>query len=441
MKKNIFLICLIFNCCTSPKEELLITSASKIQAFKPNTSIEAIWERVRGSELGFVYFSIEEDSLWFDSYVTSSDISGNFYKEIYLQDHPSNPEFAVRFLIDQSFLSNDYPMGRKLTILLNGLGAGVQNGVVSLGAFEGNSIGNLSFFLKENHIKRTDSTYNILPKTLALSEVDSTNIGQWVRLPNVQLSKAELGRTFAGEAFDSFDGERNLVSCDTYSSLWLSCSTFSDFKSIILPNGTGSVQGVLTRDFFDSKFILKINNPTNIEFQDSRCDPFFEENFESNPLGLFQKAGWTNHTQDGSVFWEVYEDENSLGQSIAIGSYRSGDKVSISWIISPKIDLTPLNNPMVAFRTSVSFADESTLETLVSSDWDGQKESIESATWLPLLATLATKEDDARIFVDSGNLNLNFYGKQLYFAFKYVGSGKTAQDGTFELDDFRIFEP
>ena len=96
---------------------------------------------------------------------------------------------------------------------------------------------------------------------------------------------------------------------------------------------------------------------------------------------------------------------------------------------------------MVAFRTSVSFADESTLEALVSSDWDGQKESIESATWLPLLATLATKEDDARIFVDSGNLNLNFYGKQLYFAFKYVGSGKTAQDGTFELDDFRIFEP
>ena len=120
-------------------------------------------------------------------------------------------------------------------------------------------------------------------------------------------------------------------------------------------------------------------------------------------------------------------------------SYRSVDKVSVSQIISPKIDLTPLNNPMAAFRTSVSFADQSTLEALVSGNWDEQKESIESATWLPLLATLATKEDDARIFVDSGNLN--FYGKQLYFAFKYVGNAKTAQDGTFELDDFRIFEP
>jgi len=80
------------------------------------------------------------------------------------------------------------------------------------------------------------------------------------------------------------------------------------------------------------------------------------------------------------------------------------------------------------------------LEALVSSDWDGQIQTIKSATWLPLLARIATKDDDAQIFVDSGDLNLNFYGNALYLAFKYVGSGKTAQDGTFELDDFRTFE-
>ena len=80
------------------------------------------------------------------------------------------------------------------------------------------------------------------------------------------------------------------------------------------------------------------------------------------------------------------------------------------------------------------------MEALVSSDWDGQIQTTKSATWLPLLARIATKDDDAQIFVDSGDLNLNFYRNTLYFAFKYVGSGKTAQDGTFELEDFRIFE-
>ena len=53
------------------------------------------------------------------------------------------------------------------------------------------------------------------PKVLALSGIDSTDLGQWVRLPDFQLLRAELDRTFSGEAFDSFDGERNLVSCDT----------------------------------------------------------------------------------------------------------------------------------------------------------------------------------------------------------------------------------
>ena len=77
---------------------------------------------------------------------------------------------------------------------------------------------------------------------------------------------------------------------------------------------------------------------------------------------------------------------------------------------------------------------------MVSSDWDRQAETIKSAIWLPVLARIATKDDDAQIFVDSGELNLNFYENNLYFAFKYLGSGKTAQDGTFILDDFRTFE-
>jgi len=64
-----------------------------------------------------------------------------------------------------------------------------------------------------------DSTYTLYPKVLALSGIDLIDIGQWVRLLNVQLSRVELGSTFAGEGFDSFDGERNLVSCDTYTSL------------------------------------------------------------------------------------------------------------------------------------------------------------------------------------------------------------------------------
>ena len=56
------------------------------------------------------------------------------------------------------------------------------------------------------------------------------------------------------------------------------------------------------------------------------------------------------------------------------------------------------------------------------------------------LNTLTPKMLRFKLFSQPGNLNLNFYGRQLFFAFKYTGSGKSTQDGTFELDDFRIFD-
>ena len=77
---------------------------------------------------------------------------------------------------------------------------------------------------------------------------------------------------------------------------------------------------------------------------------------------------------------------------------------------------------------------------MVRSYWDGQIQTIKSATWLPLLARIANEDNDTQIFLDSGDLNLNFYGNALCFPFKYMGSGKTAQDGTYELDDFRTFK-
>ena len=80
---------------------------------------------------------------------------------------------------------------------------------------------------------------------------------------------------------------------------------------------------------------------------------------------------WINFNQVGTQFWEVYEDENSLGQSIALGSYRSGDKETISWLITPELEVYFLANPYLAFRTSTSFADSSNLYVFFATDWAG----------------------------------------------------------------------
>ena len=252
--------------------------------------------------------------------------------------------------------------------------------------------------------------------------------------------KSEQGKTFAGETFDTFDGERWLVDCESFHSVILSSSTFSKFKSVITDGLSGSVNGIHTRDYYNEKDILKINHLRDFDFQNPRCDPFFEESFETRTMGKFEVSNWLNWIEKGTVYWEVYEDQNSLGQSLRIGSYRSRDSKSICWLITPSINLSSLSRPFLNFKTSTAFADNSKLEILYSTDFNGSLSQIKKSTWTEIEARIASDDDNDLIWIDSGAIVLDSHQESIHFAFRYTGSGKTAQDGTFELDDIRIFD-
>ena len=66
-------------------------------------------------------------SLVLKGYVVSSDASGNFYKEFYLQDDPSNPTSAIRLLVDITDSYNMYNIGREVYVDLKGLYIGEYN--------------------------------------------------------------------------------------------------------------------------------------------------------------------------------------------------------------------------------------------------------------------------------------------------------------------------
>ena len=438
MKTRIFLVMIVIISCEIEQE--VIDPTHELLALPlPTTSLQAVRERVLQSERGYVKFSQEEDSLWVTAFVTSSDEGGNFYKELFVQDHLFQPEAALKIRMDRTSLVDYYPPGSRLLILLNGLGAGMDSNQLTLGNYQGNSIATIPAARLKEHFFRADGLHTVEPKVIDLETLDAFDLGQWVQLEQVQFAKAEAGKTFSGEAFDEFDGERRLVQCKDQRSILMSTSTFADYKSQILPLEAGNVVGLLTMDFFGEHYILKINDPTNIDFTTVRCDPFFEESFDHIRTGLFDLEGWTNFNQAGTQLWEVYEDENSLGQSIHLGSYRSGDAATVSWLISPKIDFSPLNHPHFAFRTSTSFADNSVLEVFYSTNWSGETSALEDAQWLPLPARLATKEDDNTHWIDSGELALTMTAP-VYFGFRYTGSGKSTQDGTFEIDDIRVYD-
>ena len=132
MKTRILLLLPLVLSCEIMQEDIDLTQEPQALPVA-TTSFQAVWERVQQSEFGFVEFSREEDSLWVAAFVTSSDEGGNFYKELFVQDHPSQPQAALKIRMDRTSLVDHYPVGSRLLILLNGLGAGMNNNQLTLG--------------------------------------------------------------------------------------------------------------------------------------------------------------------------------------------------------------------------------------------------------------------------------------------------------------------
>ena len=113
-----------------------------------------------------------------------------------------------------------------------------------------------------------------------MTQIHPDNVGKWVVLDDVQFARDALGKTYAGEAFDTFDGERRLVNCVNQRAVILSSSAFATFKSLAVDSLSGKVCGVLTRDYYNEKYILKINSSDDIVFDSERCDLPFDATFE-----------------------------------------------------------------------------------------------------------------------------------------------------------------
>lgn len=401
---------------------------------------------------------------YISGYVVSSDEGGNFFEEIVIQDRPENPTAGIVVQVDVNPLYTLYEFGRKVYIKVNGLTVNENNGVVQLGFRDGNDLAKIPSALRNEFIIRDTEIAEIVPLEVSISEFSNDLESLFIRLNDVQFIREEALAanpiTLAAEPTDQFDGERTLESCADNSTVVLSTSTFSDFKGLVIPTNRGSIDGILTRDFFDDFYTLVINSPEDINFDnDVRCDPtildcglasaegtnvLFEDDFETqSAFSPISGNGWTNYIQAGTEGFEAYTSGGSnasLGVSCRVGSFQSGDVSSIAWLITPAVDLDANTGVTLTFETSNSFSDGSDLELLFSTDWDGTEAGILTATWGVIPAAYITQDSDSfASWFDSGIVDLSCgEGSNVYFAFRYTGSGASDFDGTYELDNIRI---
>lgn len=398
-------------------------------------------------------------------YVVSSDKSGNFYQEFYMQDSPDNPTAGIKIAIALNDSYNKYNVGREVYIYLKDLYIGETNsgdGITAIGGkiktTDTREIANISSNQILNNIFRSPNTATIIPQVVSLGNIGNY-LGTYVTVENVFFPTNLNGKAYI-DPNEDFDTQRRIESCDGFgfSNSLVETSSFSDFANETLPSGGGTISAVVSKDFGGDFTVLVLNDTKDVDMKDAKCSPLnindfsvlLEEDFESmtssNPLG---GNGWMSFAEEGRFNWRVLtsNDSGNPNSKIAsMGAYNSGNISNIAWLISPGINLDSQSLEFLNFQSSNSFDDDSELELLISTNWDGTTTNITSATWSKLPGTIVSDDTNYQEWVDSGAIDLSSYSGIAYIAFKYIGGDNSGSaspntgtiDGTFEIDNFKI---
>ena len=383
-------------------------------------------------------------------YVSSSDATGNFYKEFFIQDAAEDATSAIKISLNQVDSYNQFNMGREVYIYLKDLYLGEANGgdgVYTIGG-DMNSDGEVEALTANEvpmYLFRSENSYTIVPKVV--SALSSNDVGIFVTLNDVEFTTSGVGQPYVSPT-DDYDTQRTIQRCTgfNYSTFLMETSAFASFKNEILPSGGGSISGVVSKDYYGDNLVLALNTSDDVLMDGSRCELLDINDFTEIISEDFQSAihntnldfpGWTNFAEEGAWVWR--ERVYSGNGYTEFSTYNSPDDVNIAWLISPGVDLDAQENEFLNFKMAQHHlqSDLNTAEVFISTDFDGS--NVLGATWISVSANLPSQSNSWYQFVDSGLIDLSSYSGTLHVAFKVTGSGTDQTlDGAYQLDDFTI---
>ncbi|WP_341220415.1 DUF5689 domain-containing protein [Polaribacter atrinae] len=387
-------------------------------------------------------------------YVVSSDKSGNFYKEFYMQDAPENPTAGIKVALNLSNSYNKFNIGREIYIRLKGLYVGETNsgdGNITIGgkisATDLTEIENVTSNQIPNYIYRTETTEEIVPKLISFGGINASHIGTFITLENVFFDAKLAGKSYV-DPIEDFDTQRKIQTCLGlgYDELLVETSSFSRFSNETLPEKAGTINAIVSKDFGGDLIVLSLNDTDDVYMNDERCTPLpieeystilLAENFDAES-GDIDVLDWINFREEGTKSWRSYTDTYSQSKAARVNSINSGDESTISWLITAGVNLDNTSQEFLSFETSNSFGNGSALQALISTDFDGNENNINTATWAVLPAKIVSNGENYKSWVHSTYLDLSNYSGTAFIAFKYTGNGNVNFDGTYELDNVRI---
>lgn len=437
-----------------------------------NTSIDGLkaYHTIPGA-----YDQITDDVI-ISGIVVANDKSGNFYKQLFIQDTTG----AIQLLVDAYSLYATYPVGRKVYVKCKGLTLsdannnmvmGVKAIVAGLPSMEGIPGGVLDQYL-------IGATLNnpVTPITVTLADLGTSlnnrYINALVKLEGYEFIPADTSKPYSDtSAYKSTQNRLISLGCGSSISTVVRTSAYANFAGVPLPKGNGSITAIYT--IFKSSPTsstttkqLIIRDTSDVQFTNGRCGApppgtivLLDENFESQtatttfPYNPITITGWNNLSEVGTKVYDArIFSSNKYAYMSAFGTNAPDIK---TWLVTKGISLDGTANETLTFETKQDFLlttapggtnVASALKVLISSNYTGTGNPW-AATWTDItsLATLSpgsTTSNFPSSYTASGAIDLSTYSGTVYIAFKYEGADPsgTASDKTsaWEIDNIRV---
>ncbi len=191
--------------------------------------------------------------------VTANDETGNFYKEIYLQDTTG----AINIRINQKKLHIDYPVGQLLYVKCSGLYLGTYKEMFQLGY--GNEVSGIEKVFVDKFLFKSDGGSPVEAKVREINELKDSELGMLIKVEGLQFE--DPAQTYA-DGINHSNKTTILENCSG-KKLDLRSSGYADFANDSLPKGNGSVTAILSKW---SDYQLKIRNTDEVQLNGERCN-------------------------------------------------------------------------------------------------------------------------------------------------------------------------
>lgn len=234
-----------------------------------NMTIGELKERYQG----YGIFQKIYDDVTIAGIVTANDRSGNFYKQIVIQDETG----AIPVLLDGNNVYTAYPVGRRVFVKLRGMMLGDYGGTIQLGldsVRDGGylNLGRIPVAQFDQFIVKGSFGNTVVPRVITPAAL-STNIkdplqSMLVRLEGYQFAERDTSKTYADPEKGVSAVNFTIRNCERQSMI-LRNSSYASFAALKVPSGSGTITGIYS--MFNATQQLFIRDTGDVQFLQARC--------------------------------------------------------------------------------------------------------------------------------------------------------------------------